>query len=198
MAIRIIGGEFGGRFISMPKRVEIRPTQDKVREAIFNILGDINDKNVLELFPGSGAFGIETISRGAKYVTFVDNNGICLDTIRENFESLGVDESKYELVRANALSIMSRLEKQETRYDIVFLDPPYYKNIARKCLINIDSYDILSPIGTVIVEHFKKDSVSLDLNNLVFEKERRYGDTVISIFRKKHEKTEAGHIPGDI
>jgi len=198
MAIRIIGGEYGGRFIAMPKRVEIRPTQDKVREAVFNILGDINDKNVLELFSGSGAFGIEAISRGAKYVTFVDNNSICLETTRENIGSLGVDESRFELVRANALSVLSRLEKQESKYDIIFLDPPYYKNIARKCLINIDSYDILSQIGTVIVEHFKKDSVSLDLNSLVFEKERRYGDTVISIFRKKNEKTEAGRIPGDI
>ncbi len=198
MAIRIISGEYGGRLIAMPKCVEIRPTQDKVREAIFNILGDINDKNVLELFSGCGAFGIEAISRGAKYVTFVDNNSICVETIRENLESLGVAESRFELVRANALSVLSRLEKQEPRFDLIFMDPPYYKNIARKCLINIDSYDILSQIGMVLVEHFKKDSLSVDLNSLVFEKERRYGDTVISIFRKKHEKTEDSYISGDI
>lgn len=182
--MRIIGGEYKSRLISMPKGVEIRPTQDKVREAVFNIIGDVSGKNVLELFAGSGAFGIEAISRGAGHVTFVDNNFRCTETIRHNLESLGVAESKYDIIRSNALSIFSRFEKQEERFDIAFLDPPYYKGIARKCLINTDSYDILSPIGLVIVEHFKKEKLIFDLKNIVLEKTRVYGDTVITIFEK--------------
>jgi len=185
--MRIIGGEYRSRLIAMPKGVEVRPTQDRVREAIFNVLGNISGKTALELFSGSGAFGIEAISRGAKYVTFVDNNSLCLNTIKANLELLKVPESKYEVMRANALSLLARLKKQEYRFDLVFVDPPYYKNIARKCLINIDAYDILSQIGLVIVEHFKKDSLNFDMQSLLFEKEKRYGDTVISIFRKKHE-----------
>ena len=199
--MRIIGGEYRSRLISMPKGVEIRPTQDKVREAIFNILGDISDKNVLELFAGSGAFGIECLSRGARYAAFVDNNGRCVDTIKTNLESLGIPGSKYDVIRANALSVLARLEKEEVKYDLIFLDPPYYKNIARKCLINIDSYDILTQIGLVIIEHFKKDKLVLDLNSLVFEKERRYGDTLISIFRRKapegHEQGKDSGLPGE-
>lgn len=182
--MRIIGGEYKSRTILMPKGVDIRPTQDKVREAVFNILGDVSGKRVLELFAGSGAFGIEAISRGARDVTFVDNNFKCSQTIKSNLESLGVNESKYDIIRANALGMLPRLAKQEEKFDIVFLDPPYYKTIAKNCLINIDAYDILSPVGLIIIEHFKKDALDAELERLVFVDQRRYGDTVISIYRK--------------
>lgn len=182
--MRIIGGEYRSRLISMPKGLRLRPTQDKVREALLNLIGDINGKFVLELFAGSGAFGIESISRGAKYVTFVDNNFRCTETIRSNLESLVVPESRYEIIRANALSILSRFERQEEKFDIIFLDPPYYKGLAKKCLINIDSYDILTQHSLVIVEHFKKETMIFELNNIILDKERKYGDTMISIFRK--------------
>jgi len=182
----------------MPKGLDIRPTQDKVRQAVFNLLGDINGKKVLELFAGSGAFGIEALSRGASQATFVDNNSRCIETIRANLESLNISEAQYDLIRANALSVLARLEKEEEKFDIVFLDPPYYKNIARKCLINIDNYDILSRIGLVIVEHFKKDSLAVSLNTLILEKERHYGDTVITIFRKVYEESEDSGISGDV
>ena len=196
--MRIIGGEFRSRLIEMPKGVEIRPTQDKVRQAIFNVLGNVAGTNVLELFAGSGAFGIEAISRGAKYVTFVDNNSMCIKTMTKNLESLNVPDSKYELIWANALSVFPRMEKEGNKYDLIFLDPPYYKNIARKCLSNIDAYDILSPRSLVVIEHFKKDSLALDLNTLVFEKEKQYGDTLISIFRKKLDETQDSGLSRDI
>ena len=104
--------------------------------------------------------------------------------IKANLRSLGVAEASYDIIRTNALSVLARLSKPEDKFDIVFMDPPYYQGLAKKCLINIDSYDILAPIGLVIVEHFKKDILATDLKNLVFEKERRYGDTVVSIYRK--------------
>ncbi len=182
--MRIIAGQYKSRLISMPKGVDMRPTQDKVRGAIFNILGDLSGKRVLELFAGSGAFGIEAISRGARYVTFVDNNFRCAETIRANLQSLGVAESVYGIIRANALNVLPGLSKDESKYDIVFLDPPYYEGLAKKCLINIDLYDILAPNSVIFVEHFKKDTLTTDLKTLVFDKDRRYGDTVVSIYRK--------------
>lgn len=185
MAIRIIGGEYKSRLIAMPKGVDIRPTQDKVREALFNILGNINDRKALELFAGTGAFGIEAISRGANSVTFVDNNFRCCKTIRANLESLGVNESKYNIIKTNALSAVPMLAKADEKFDIIFLDPPYYKELAKKCLININDYDIVSPIGLVIVEHFKKDALDVELERFVFVDERRYGDTLITIYKHK-------------
>ena len=196
--MRIIGGEYRSRLIAMPKGVDIRPTQDRVREAVFNIIGDVNDKAVLDLFAGSGAFGIEALSRGAARAVFVDNNSRCVDTVRANLESLGIDEYRYDIIRANAISIFPRLKKEEERFDLVFIDPPYYKDIARKSLINIDSYDILTQIGVVVVEHFKKDSLLAPVGTLFQEKERLYGDTAITIFRRiPDEKREDSGISGD-
>jgi 16S rRNA G966 N2-methylase RsmD len=91
-------------------------------------------------------------------------------------------------MKSNALSLFPRLEKSADKFDIVFMDPPYHKGMAKKSLINADNYDILSAVGLVIIEHFKKDDLPLDLKSLVFDKERRYGDTLISIYRKIDEK----------
>ena len=185
--MRIIGGEFKSRSIAMPKGVQMRPTQDKVREALFNILGDIIGKKILELFAGSGAFGIEAISRAAARATFVDNSFRCIQTIKSNLRSLGVPDSKYNIVKADALKFPAKIVRACEKYDIIFLDPPYYRDMAKKCLINIDSYDIVSPVGLVIVEHFKKDALGAELERLVFVDERRYGDTVITILRRTDE-----------
>ena len=187
--MRIIGGQFKSRVISMPKGVDIRPTQDKVREAIFNILGDIGGKRVLELFAGSGAFGIEALSRGAEHVTFVDNNFKCAATILANLDVLGIDRACYDIIRTDALRALPRLAKNNNKFDIVFLDPPYHQELAKKCLINIDACDILSPISIVLVEHFKKDIISPDFKTLIFEQDRRYGDVTISIYRRVYDKS---------
>ena len=101
--MRIIAGEYKSRSIMMPRGVDIRPTQDNVREAVFNILGDIGGKAVLELFAGSGAFGIEALSRVAASAAFVDNDFRCAQTIRANQESLNVDDSRYDIIKADAL-----------------------------------------------------------------------------------------------
>ncbi len=196
--MRIIGGEFKSRLISMPKGVDIRPTQDKVRGAIFNILGDITGRRVLELFGGSGAFGIEAISRGACHATFVDNNSGCVNTIKANLKSLGIDDKIYKVIKADALKIFPALPSGSEKYDIIFIDPPYHRELAKNCLINADSYDILSPIGLIIVEHFKKDIITTGLKTLAFDRDRRYGDTVITIFKRAYDKSKDSGLPGDV
>ena len=196
--MRIIGGQFKSRIISMPKGVDIRPTQDKVREAIFNILGDMSGKRVLELFAGSGAFGIEAISRGASAVTFVDNNFKCAATIRANLEALGIDRAFYEIARLNAISATAKLAKENDKFDIIFLDPPYHQDLAKKCLINMDACDILAPIGIVLVEHFKKDIIPTDFKTLVFERDKKYGDVIISIYRRIYDKSEDSNLSGNV
>ena len=114
--MRIIGGEYRSRLIQMPKGVEIRPTQDKVREAVFNILGDVSGKTVLDLFAGSGAFGIEALSRGGVNAAFVENNPKCIEVIRRNLEYLEIPDGNYNIIRANALSVLTRLEKEGPRF----------------------------------------------------------------------------------
>jgi len=182
--MRVIGGEYGSRIINMPKGVDIRPTQDRVREAIFNMLGDVTGKNVLDLFAGTGAFGIEAISRGARHASFIDINFKCIQTIRSNVDSLGLQGIYYDIIKGNAISIFPRLAKAEEKFDLIFIDPPYHRGLAKKCLINVDSYDILTQSGLVVIEHSKKDDLVSDLTTLILEKDRRYGDTAVTIFKK--------------
>ena len=184
--LRIIAGLYKSRRIAIPKGVEIRPTQDRVRESIFNLLQNVNGMRVLELFAGSGAFGIEAISRGASHVTFVENNPRCIETIKSNLDSLQIPESGYNIIRSNAISIATTL-RIDKPFDLVFLDPPYYKDIPKKCLIYIDACDILSPGALVVVERYKTDELPIDLKYLVQEKERMYGDKIITILRKKSQ-----------
>lgn len=187
--MRIIGGVYRSRLIDMPKGVDMRPTQDKVREAIFNILGDISGKVVLDLFSGSGAFGLESLSRGASRATFVENNIRCAQTIEKNLEGLQIPADQYDILKRSALRAIYDLENEGVKYDIVFMDPPYHKDLAKNCLINLDSCDILSQFATVVVEHYKLDELSFDLDTLVTDKNREYGDTVVT-FLKKHVEND--------
>jgi len=188
--MRVIGGLYRSRLIDMPKGVEIRPTQDKVREAIFNILGDISGKSVLDLFAGSGAFGIESLSRGASKAVFVENNIRCMQTIEKNLESLQISSDQYDVIKMSALRAIYDLEIKGLKYDIVFMDPPYHKDLAKNCLINLDSCDILSQFATVVVEHYRLDELDFDLETLVSYKERMYGDTVVTFLKRHVEDTD--------
>jgi len=182
--MRIIGGQYRSRLIEMPKGAQIRPTQDRVRESVFNILSDVNGKRVLDLFAGSGAYGLEALSRGADHATFIENNSRCLSTIEANIESLEIPEPKYKVLRSSAYMALSRLEKDGELFDLIFVDPPYHKDMAKKCLLYLDYHDILAQLGLIVVEYFKADSLEAELNTLIPGKEHKYGDTVITIFKK--------------
>ncbi len=183
--MRIIGGIYKSRLVEMPRGVDIRPTQDRVREAIFNILAPtMAGSSVLDLYAGSGASGLEALSRGAKRAVFIDSNPRCVNTIRRNIENLGIKGKSARVIRGDSVKALKSLEETGEKFDIVFLDPPYYKDIAKNCLINISIYDILAPIHRIVVEHHKKDILK-DISGILAIDERIYGDTVISIFKKK-------------
>ncbi|MGB2705680.1 MAG: 16S rRNA (guanine(966)-N(2))-methyltransferase RsmD [Candidatus Omnitrophota bacterium] len=184
--MRIIGGEGRGRQIKMPKGAEVRPTQDRVREAIFNVIREkIPGSDVLDLFAGSGAFGIEALSRAAHSVIFVDNNINCIRAIKANLTVLGEDREIPQVLKTDAVRAISRFQKKGRKFDIIFLDPPYYKGLAKNSLIKINACDILSQHGFVVVEHFKKDALPEKAGDIFLFKEKRYGDTAVSFYRRK-------------
>jgi len=186
--MRIIGGEFRGRIIKMPRSVKVRPTQDRVREAIFNIIKElVPGSKALDLYAGSGAFGMEALSRGAHSVIFVDNNIYCIRVVKSNLSLLGERGKFSQVIKRDALRAISGFEKGK-KFDIIFLDPPYYKDMAKNCLLKIDACDILSHHGLIIAEHFAKDRMPEATVNLKLFREKKYGDTVLSFYRKtKHE-----------
>ena len=177
--MRIISGKYKGRLIKMPKG--IRPTQNKVRKALFDILGDIKGLSFLELFAGSGAVGIEALSKGAKEVVFVEEDRRCVEQIKENLKLIGL--LSYPVMALDIAKALKNLAEKKKNFDIVFLDPPYYEGLAKKTLQTLGACDIVAPNGFVIVQHFKKDDLPEASGDLVLFKQAKYGDTVLSFYK---------------
>ncbi|MEK6733381.1 MAG: 16S rRNA (guanine(966)-N(2))-methyltransferase RsmD [Candidatus Omnitrophota bacterium] len=181
--MKIIAGKFKGRIIEMPD--SIRPTSDKVREALFEILkARIEGAQFLDLYCGSGAIGIEALSRGAKKITFVDNDHGCISILKKNLARLGLSSGLYDIYNKDCIDIFRRGGFETRPYDIVFLDPPYYKELAKNTLIELSDCDILTPNALVIAEVFKKDNLPEEVG--IFKKVRtsKYGDTILEFFKK--------------
>jgi 16S rRNA (guanine(966)-N(2))-methyltransferase RsmD len=181
--MRITTGIYKGRGIRMP--AGIRPTQNITRKAIFDILGDIQGLLFLELYAGSGAVGIEAVSRGAKEAVFVENNHSVLKVLIQNLSYL--PQTKYYIMPIDALVAIKRLAEDGRKIDVIFLDPPYCKgedSLAKKTLQTLGAYDILSPTGLIIAQHPKKESLPEHLGVLTLLKLSTYGTTVLSFYKK--------------
>lgn len=184
--MRIIAGQYKGRGIDFPKY--IRPTQDKVRGAVFNCLsGVVEGASVLDLFAGSGAFGLEALSRGAAGACFIDHDKKCTYMIHRNLENLGIAGADVEVFTQNVEKSLKVLTRRARLFDLVFLDPPYHKELAKKALKTIMGSGILHPRSFVIVESSKKDELSLPVEGLALLKELVYGNIKISIFSVNSE-----------
>ena len=167
----------------MPKG--IRPTQGKARKALFDILGDIEGLSFLELFAGSGAVGFEALSRGAKVSVLVEQNPECVSAIKKNIELLNASGSCV-LYPIDSQRAINSLHQSRKSFDLIFLDPPYYQDLVRKTLQTLRAYDILSPNGLVVAQHFKQESLPEDPGVLSLLRQYKYGSTVLSFFKKEH------------
>ncbi|MCX5697341.1 MAG: 16S rRNA (guanine(966)-N(2))-methyltransferase RsmD [Candidatus Omnitrophica bacterium] len=185
--MRIISGKYKGRTVQMPSG--IRPTQQRVRKALFDILGDMQGLSFLELFAGSAAVGFEAKSYGAKEVFLVENNSLCLETIRKNISSLG--DSGYQVIGLDAGAAIKKLNREGKLFDIIFVDAPYHKgkigeeSLSKRTLQIISAYDILAELGFVVIQHFKKDILPDALGDLHLFRQSQYGDTSLSFYRKR-------------
>lgn len=190
--MRIVAGAFKGRRLSTPKGMDIRPTSDKVREAIFNILPrEFPYKRVLDLFAGTGAMGIEALSRGALEATFVDSGAEAISLIRKNLESCGAEARIY---RSDALASLKQFSRKGEKFDLIIIDPPYSSTLLKEALEAIDSDGILAPGGVIVAETSKRAALEADLKALEAFDERRYGDTVVYFLRPKAPKESAENV----
>jgi 16S rRNA (guanine966-N2)-methyltransferase len=174
--VRVVAGQYRGRRVHAPRGTSVRPTSDRVREALFSILGDrVVDARVLDLFAGSGALAIEALSRGAASAVLVENDRAALDAIRANLESLS--DADAEVVRADALRW---LDERRGPFDLVFVDPPY--SSARKLAGPLTQKlpAALSPEALIVSESDKRDPMPLAFP---LADERTYGHTRIAIHR---------------
>lgn len=181
--MRVTGGIVKGTHLkTLPKR-SIRPTTSVVKQAIFSLLENrtTNWRQVLDLYAGSGALGIEALSRRAEWVDFVDYRKSCCDIIRTNLKKIG------ELHRAHVYccSVSKALTFLNNSYDIIFIDPPYSNLSTNNLLVNLAKSNLLVKNSTTVLCHANRFPLNSNYGGLHLVKQRRYGDTFISIYQKE-------------
>ena len=178
--MRIITGEYRGRRLESPIGYDVRPTTDKVKEAIFNLLmNDIWDAVVVDLFAGTGNLGLEALSRGAKRCYFCDNSRESLNLIKVNIAKCTAQDKSVVL----AGDYSKALGRIKEKVQVFLIDPPYKDGLYEKCLNQIDELDLLDEEGIIITEHGVHDPVPQQAGNLIKVKEKKYGKIMVSIYR---------------
>jgi 16S rRNA (guanine(966)-N(2))-methyltransferase RsmD len=179
----VVSGKCKGAALKAVPGLSTRPTTDKVKEAIFNIIGPYFDGGVcLDLFAGSGGLGIEALSRGAEKSIFVDRDGKAIQTIKENIRSCSLEEQT-EVYRNDANRAIKAIIKRGIKLDYIFLDPPYKKQQLEALMKIIDEQSILNVNGIVVCEHSSDIVIPNQIGNLSRVKEETYGITTISIYK---------------
>ena len=190
--MRISAGDLKGRKISSKKALDsvtrhgaLRPTSAKVRESIFNIIGGIITESVfIDLYAGTGAVGIEAISRGAGKVFFVEADRKRAESIEKTLNDCGCS-SRAEVMKGNVSDFIRRSLDERLKADIIFLDPPYYSEELEESLFLLADGEMLSEEGIVIAEHLSKKKLPAEIGRLRQKKAYKYGDTVLTLFRKE-------------
>ena len=200
--MRVIAGSARGIRLKAPPGMSARPTLGKVKEALFSTLGPrVYGALVADLFAGSGALGIEALSRGAGYCVFIEYNRDHLQIIRDNLEKTGLS-GRSRLLKMNTTAALQLLSAEKLRLDIIFIDPPYHSSLAAQTLQIISKLPLLKEDGLVVVEH---PAQSADWTKLYpFSKHKRYGTTGLSFIRRQElcaapaEKERHADSSGDI
>ena len=179
--MRIVGGKYRHRQIIYPNDMEhTRPTKDRIREAIFSAIGDITNYEALDLYAGSGAMGLEALSRGAKRCAFVDVSNIAIKTIKDNISNLKINDNEYLLIKDKDINALETFKNKGIKFDIVFLDPPYETGDYQGITGLLIKYDLLSENFILVVEANRE----VTLENIDYNKKRdyHYGDINVFIY----------------
>lgn len=183
--MRIISGKYKGHQLVNFSADHIRPTTDRVKETLFNIIqGHIPDAMVLDLFSGTGNLGIEALSRGAKEVTFIENHLKSLELIRKNIEKLKITEPHLILKQ----EVLSFLKSKTTKtFDLILIDPPFTKQMADEVMLTLSTSTLFHENTLIAIESAKKESLQLSYNTLHCADQRLFGDKILSFFAQKNE-----------
>jgi 16S rRNA (guanine(966)-N(2))-methyltransferase RsmD len=190
--MRIVSGSAGGLHLKVPKGHKTRPTADQVREAIFNILASrfsLAGIAVLDLFAGTGALGIEALSRGARSAVFIDASPEAQRVIFENLKTTGLRQ-RGRVIRAYVAKGLKIVEEQKLLFGGVFLDPPYEEGLVDKTLRLLAASSILEPRAWIVVEHSHHEEGANAYSSLVLTDRRRYGTTGVSFYQRQGEEAE--------
>ena len=181
--MRIIAGRYRGRRLRAPGGRSIRPTSDRLRETIFNIIGaDIQGQNIVDIFAGTGAMGIEALSRGADHAVFIDKYPRALECVRANIEPLAI-ANQWHIIRWDAGQNLSCLAVGAQRFDYAFLDPPYNRGLASRALGHLADCGAMKAGGMVVLEHAPTEKIDPGQTPMTLWDQRRYGKTLVTFLR---------------
>ena len=179
--MRIVGGKYRHRIIIYPDDAShTRPTKDRVREAIFSALGDISGARVLDLYAGSGAMGLEALSRGASHATFVDISLVAIKVIKDNISNLKIDNSEYEVIKNRDINALEFLKQKGEKFDLIILDPPYEEGQYEDIVTKLNNDGLLSENAIIVMEANRP----IKLENIDYKKnkEYHYGEIMVFIY----------------
>ena len=187
MSLRVISGKARGLKLDTPKNQDVRPTTDRVKESLFNMINSyIMDSNILDLFAGTGSLGIECLSRGAKNCVFVDKSKDSINIVRSNVKKARV-ENESTILNVDFKDAVKRLSTQNQKFDVLFMDPPYYENMFIECLKSIDKFNLLDEDGIIVVEHATKDLFEDSIGRLNKSREKKYGNTTLTFYKLEEQ-----------
>ena len=177
--MNVISGKYKGLHLYTPQDVKIKPTLALVKRALFDFLTPVLDsKSFLDLYAGSGALGIEALSHGAGRVVFVEKDPRCVKTISKNISR--IKDIDADIIALDVFKALRLLEGE--KFDIVFMDPPYRDRLLKSTLLEILKCDIVNNNSLLIAEHHKKEIINNKIGDFVLKKQRKYGETIVSIF----------------
>jgi 16S rRNA (guanine966-N2)-methyltransferase len=180
MGLRIISGNFKGKKLFAVRGMKVRPTADRLRESIFNILSArVQDAVVLDLFAATGALGMEAISRGAEYAVFVENSRRALTAIARNIKSCECGEQT-KVIKWNINKSLNCIKSFSPGFDLVFMDPPYGRNFIDPALHNLYRSNALAKGACIVIEHAAAEPIPADLEAFGIDDQRKYGKTLVS------------------
>ena len=189
--MRVIAGKYRSRPLRSPRGLEIRPTSDRLRETLFNVLsggdsGRLAETVWLDLYAGTGAVGIEALSRGARIAYFIEEGPRAAALVRQNLRSLGVESESFEVMERDVLAGLRRLDAQAVACDFCFLDPPYRLHAAyAETLGFLSQARLLQPAGVVIAEHDRKFDSPSQVGALARYRKLEQGDAALSFYSKQ-------------
>lgn len=183
--MRIITGTAKGTKLKTPRGLDTRPTADRVKESLFNILGpNVLGALVLDLFAGTGNLGLEALSRGASKALFIDHGSNSIQMIRDNARLTKL-YSQAEIYKSDALKALDRISREGRRFNLIFCDPPYNKGFVSAVLSKLDATSILMESSIIVFEHSRHETISEKWNRLHLIRTERYGETLVSFLTTK-------------
>jgi len=183
--MRVVSGIYKSRVLEPIDNLDIRITTDKVKEALFDIINfKVAGSIFLDLFAGTGAIGIEAISRGAELVYFVENSMENISVIKKNIDSLKIENGKYKIISASVFDFLKNFN-EKIKFDIIFLDPPFKRDYPSRFLSKFKNFSNVSTDNLIIIEHAKKERFVAD-GDIDIIKEKNYGEIALTILQKKN------------